>query len=119
MCAASLLDHGARVIVTTRRGERASDALAELRATGSCELIVADLSTPDGPAALGAAVRERVDRLDILVNNAGVTWGARLDAYPADAWTRVLQLNVAAAFGVVQATLDLLEEAGRGTGRLG
>jgi NAD(P)-dependent dehydrogenase (short-subunit alcohol dehydrogenase family) len=116
MCAAALLRHGARVIVTTRRRERASDALAELSAIGSCELIVADLSTPDGPAALGEAVRERLDALDILVNNAGITWGAPFRDYPADAWTRVLGLNVAAPFGLVQATLDLLEEAGRRDG---
>ena len=52
-------------------------------------------------------------RLDILVNNAGVTWGATFEDYPASAWSKVLQLNVAVPFQLVQALLPLLEAAAR------
>jgi NAD(P)-dependent dehydrogenase (short-subunit alcohol dehydrogenase family) len=116
LCARALLDNGVRVIVTTRREEDAEESLAALRERGECEMIVADLGSPDGAGALGAALAERIDALDILVNNAGITWGAPFDAYPGSAWTRVLQLNVAAPFQVVQATLPLLLEAARRNG---
>jgi NAD(P)-dependent dehydrogenase (short-subunit alcohol dehydrogenase family) len=111
LCARALLDNGARVIVTTRREERARESLAELQRRGECELIVSDLGSDDGAARLGVALAGRLDALDILVNNAGITWGAPLESYPAAAWTRVLQLNVAAPFQVVQAALPLLERA--------
>lgn len=113
MCAQALLDHGASVIVTSRRAPRGNDALRELARRGPCELIAADLSSGEGVAMLAAALRERLDALDIVVNNAGVTWGAPFDEYPAAAWTRVLQLDVAAPFQVVQATAGLLRAAAR------
>ena len=116
LCARALLQNGARVIVTTRREARAEQSLSELREFGECELIVADLSVPEGAPALGRAVRDRLEALDILVNNAGVTWGAPFGGYPAAAWSKVLQLNVAAPFQVVQATLPLLERAARRDG---
>jgi NAD(P)-dependent dehydrogenase (short-subunit alcohol dehydrogenase family) len=69
---------------------------------------VADLSAPDASSELAGTVAELTDGLDILVNNAGVTWGAAFADYPRAAWTRVLTLNVAVPFQMVQATLGLL-----------
>jgi NAD(P)-dependent dehydrogenase (short-subunit alcohol dehydrogenase family) len=116
LCSQALLDHGASVVVTTRREDEAERARAGLAARGQCEVLTADLSAPDGAAALAAALAQRVQALDILVNNAGVTWGAPFESYPAAAWSRVLQLNIAAPFQLVQATLALLEEAAKRDG---
>lgn len=112
ICAEALLDHGAAVIVTTRRAEAAEEVERELGARGSCRAIVADLAAPDGIAALAAELDE-LGALGILVNNAGVTWGAPFDEYPAAAWAKVLNLDVAVAFQLVQATVHLLEPAAR------
>ena len=114
MCAQALLDHGARVIITSRRQEAGEEARAALlEHGGECELVTVDLRDPAWEEPLQAALAPLTDSLDILVNNAGVTWGAAFEEYPPEAWDRVLQLDVAAPFRVVQATLGLLEEAGR------
>jgi NAD(P)-dependent dehydrogenase (short-subunit alcohol dehydrogenase family) len=110
ICAEALLDHGAAVIITTRREQAAAEALAQLGREGRpCTAIVADLATEEGIAGFADELRRRVDRLQILVNNAGVTWGAPFEEYPASAWTKVLNLDVATGFQVVQRTVDLLE----------
>jgi NAD(P)-dependent dehydrogenase (short-subunit alcohol dehydrogenase family) len=111
MCAETLLDQGARVIITTRREQAAQEAIHHLERRGQCEAIITDLSTPDGIASLAASVSEKHDSLDILVNNSGANWGAAIEEYPAQAWTKVLQLNVATPFQVVQSLLPLLEAA--------
>ena len=108
ICAGALLDHGAEVIITTRRAEAADQAVAELSQRGACTAIVADLAGEEGVAALGEELDRRLDALHILVNNAGVTWGAPLEEYPAAAWAKVLNLDVAVAFQLVQLTLPLL-----------
>jgi NAD(P)-dependent dehydrogenase (short-subunit alcohol dehydrogenase family) len=113
MCAEALLAHGASVTISTRDPAAGRQAAAELSALGPCDAVAADLSQEEGAAARGAALAERVDALDVLVNNAGASWGAPLETHPAHAWTKVLQLDVVAPFRVVQATLPLLEAAGR------
>jgi NAD(P)-dependent dehydrogenase (short-subunit alcohol dehydrogenase family) len=111
ICAEALLDHGATVIITTRREDAAAEALLHLGRHGPCTAIVADLATEEGIAALADELSRRLDSLHILVNNAGVTWGAPFEDYPAVAWTKVLNLDVAAAFQLVQSTVRLLEAA--------
>ena len=108
-CARALLGHGARVIIISRKQQAAEEAARHLSDSGSCEPVVADLATTDGAAALGQAVSQRHDGIDILVNNAGATWGAPLREYPAEGWTKVMQVNVAAPFQVIQSMLTLLE----------
>jgi NAD(P)-dependent dehydrogenase (short-subunit alcohol dehydrogenase family) len=114
ICAEALLDHGATVIISTRREEAAAEAVRRLSQHGrSCTAIVADLATEEGIAGLVAELRARVDALHILVNNAGVTWGAPFGEYPSSAWAKVLNLDLAAGFQLVQGTVDLLEAAAR------
>jgi NAD(P)-dependent dehydrogenase (short-subunit alcohol dehydrogenase family) len=109
ICAEALLDHGASVIITTRREDAAAEALRHLARHGSCTAIVADLATEEGVAALVSEASRRLAELQILVNNAGITWGAPFEEYPASAWGKVLNLDVAAAFQLVQGTVRLLE----------
>jgi NADP-dependent 3-hydroxy acid dehydrogenase YdfG len=54
------------------------------------------------------------------VNNSGATWGDALDAYPDQAWTKLLTLNVQRVFTVTQKLMPMLEKAGRrdGVGRV-
>jgi NAD(P)-dependent dehydrogenase (short-subunit alcohol dehydrogenase family) len=111
ICSQALLDHGASVLMTTRRAGELPPEAERLLERANCQLLTADLSGPDGPAELAHSVGELTDRLDILVNNAGATWGATFEEYPPAAWTRVLHLNVAVPFILVQALLPLLEAA--------
>jgi gluconate 5-dehydrogenase len=40
--------------------------------------------------------------IDILVNNAGATWGAPAESHPAEAWNKVMNLNVNGLFFLTQ-----------------
>jgi NAD(P)-dependent dehydrogenase (short-subunit alcohol dehydrogenase family) len=108
-CAESLLEHGAHVMITVRKQEAAEAAVKHLSDLGRCEAIIADLGTAEGIVELGEGVARRHDGVDILVNNAGTNWGAPFVEYPAHAWTKVMQVNVAAPFAVIQQMLALLE----------
>ena len=82
------------------------------RRSATCVSLPADLATeaacthspPRSPSARASS--------HILVNNAGATWGAPLAEYPADAWDKVLDLNVKAPFFLTRALLPLLESRG-------
>lgn len=70
-----------------------------------------------------ASVRAAVDRfeaeqgaIDILVNNAGMQYRAPLEDFPADAFNRLLQTNVASVFNVGQACARHM--IGRGAGKI-
>jgi gluconate 5-dehydrogenase len=67
------------------------------------------------------AVRATVDRfeaqgkpIDILVNNAGIQHRAPLQDFPAEAFERLLQTNVASVFHVGQAVARHMIARGRG-----
>jgi 3-oxoacyl-[acyl-carrier protein] reductase len=64
---------GARLVICSRGESRIEAAAARLRAdTGADVLsVVADLSTPDGPAKVVAAARRAFGPVDVLVTNTG------------------------------------------------
>ncbi|HEX4564054.1 MAG TPA: SDR family oxidoreductase [Solirubrobacteraceae bacterium] len=111
MIARGLVQAGARVLISSRKQDALYAAAAELAKDGECEAISADLSSPEGAAALAAATREHVDALDILVNNAGATWGAPLEEFPPSGWDRVMHTNVEGVFHLTIALLGVLRAA--------
>jgi NAD(P)-dependent dehydrogenase (short-subunit alcohol dehydrogenase family) len=64
----------------------------------------------DGLAAAAAVVRavERLGRLDAVVTAAGVDACGPLDGVPADAWERVVKVNLLGTAAVVRAALPHL-----------
>ncbi|HMD52361.1 MAG TPA: SDR family NAD(P)-dependent oxidoreductase [Solirubrobacteraceae bacterium] len=111
MIARGLVQAGARVIVSSRKSEDLQAAATELGALGECEAITADVSSPEGAAALAAAVSERLPALDILVNNAGANWGAPLEEFPPSGWDRAAHTNVEGVFHLTVALLGALRAA--------
>jgi gluconate 5-dehydrogenase len=61
-----------------------------------------DLGKREGIPATVAAVAARFGTVDVLVNNAGTTWGAPAEDYPAEAWDKVMRLNIDAMFFLSQ-----------------
>ncbi|MCG8312223.1 MAG: SDR family oxidoreductase [Pseudomonadales bacterium] len=112
MIATGLVKHGAKVYVASRKQQVCEETAQALSALGECVGIPADLSTEDGCAKLVSALQEREDKIHILVNNAGVTWGAPLEEYPDEAWDKIFNLNLKAAFTMTKKLLPLLEAAG-------
>lgn len=68
--------------------------------------VPADVSTAEGIAAIRAALGEQP--LHCLVNNAGATWNDEGGLRSADAWDRVVDLNLKAPFFLAEAMLGLL-----------
>jgi NAD(P)-dependent dehydrogenase (short-subunit alcohol dehydrogenase family) len=108
MIARGFVQAGANVIVSSRKQADIEAAASELSALGSCEAIVADVSSPEGAGELARATRERFPSLDILVNNAGAVWGAPLEEFPATAWDRTMHTNVEGVFHLTVGLLDAL-----------
>jgi NAD(P)-dependent dehydrogenase (short-subunit alcohol dehydrogenase family) len=94
---------GAKVAITARKQGELDEAAARLSKQGVEALTIAgDLSKFDTiPGMVDKAV-ERYGTIDILVNNAGTTWGAPAEEHPAEAWHKVMNLNLNAMFFLSQ-----------------
>ena len=111
--ARGLASAGAQIVLNGRDGIRLEAAANEV--TGA-KMLAFD-------ATDHAAVRSAVDRfeadvgpIDILVNNAGMQHRAPLEEFPADAFARLLQTNIATVFNVGQAVARHM--IGRGAGKI-
>ena len=71
--ARALAAKGANLILTARRGDRLAALAATLKETfGTRSIVVeADLSRPEAPQRIEAAISAAGARVDILINNAG------------------------------------------------
>ncbi|RYP91343.1 hypothetical protein DL770_002577 [Monosporascus sp. CRB-9-2] len=110
--------NGAKVYIASRDAAACEKAAAELsaRGPGSAVAIPADLASKEECERLAAELARREKRLDVLVNNSGAAWGAPLDEFPDEQWSRVLTLNLHRVFTLTQLLLPLLEAAGAGRG---
>ena len=116
MIAGAFVGAGARVLIASRKGDACAACAAELNGMGHpghAEGFAGDVSTADGVAALAAEVHRRSDRLDVLVNNAGRSWGAAFEDFPFEAWSKVMDLNVAGLFQLTRDLTGLLDSTAR------
>jgi gluconate 5-dehydrogenase len=101
--AEALGEMGAKVALTARKQGELDEAAAHLGKQGVEVLTVAsDLSQFDRIPKLVDQVLAKFGGIDILVNNAGTTWGAPAENYPAEAWKKVMDLNINAMFFLTQ-----------------
>jgi 3-oxoacyl-[acyl-carrier protein] reductase len=94
---------GAHVIVNYRRDADAAQAVVDAL-DGRGEAVQADITTPDGVAALLAAAEAR-GGLHILVNNAGITDDNLAMRMSDEQWDRVLDTNATATFRMCREAL--------------
>jgi gluconate 5-dehydrogenase len=109
--AKGLAQAGASVILNGRDAAKLGAAAAQIAAA---ETLAFDATDHD-------AVRAAIDNfelsggpIDILVNNAGMQFRTPLEDFPADAFERMLQTNVASVFHVGQAVARHMIRRGRG-----
>ncbi len=102
--AKGLSDAGAEIVLNGRDTTKLEDAAMRLRDAG------ATVHTLPFDATDHAAVADAVNGfeaatgpIDILVNNAGMQHRTELENFPADAFERLLQTNIASVFHVGQA----------------
>lgn len=96
--------------------EEMSDLCDQLRAIGASNVsyFQADFTDGDQARAVVTKAYHAQGRLDHVVNNAGIQHVASVEAFPTDAWDRVIAVNLSAAFHVTAAALPYLREADYG-----
>jgi NAD(P)-dependent dehydrogenase (short-subunit alcohol dehydrogenase family) len=95
----SLGEAGAKIMISSRKASDLEVAVAELQDAGiDARWIAADCAKDEEINRLADETLERMGDVDILVNNAGAAWGAPAEDHPADAWDKVMNLNVRGYF---------------------
>jgi 3-oxoacyl-[acyl-carrier protein] reductase len=102
-----LVAEGAHVVVTGRDPARVEQAKQDSSAAAG---IVADLSTPDGPARLLA----EAGPVECLVNNVGEAYQVSFEELTDEQWDSMWQLNVMSYVRCIRAVLPAMRAAGRG-----
>src|SRR5881275_3028991 len=101
--AEALGEMGAKIAITARKQGELDEAAAHLGQRKIETLTIAgDLAKPETVPKVVDDVVKRFGTIDILVNNAGTTWGAPAEDYPAEAWHKVINLNLNATFFLTQ-----------------
>lgn len=103
--AGALAAEGARVVLADANAAQGEAAAAELRTAGrDARFIAADLSAPGATEALFAAARGALGRVSILVHSASPRRqeGETALEVPAEAWRRMLAVNLDAGFTLGQ-----------------
>jgi 3-oxoacyl-[acyl-carrier protein] reductase len=104
------------LVAAAARGEHADEAVAAIVAAGGrAERVTLDVTDRAAIDAALAALLERHGRIDILVSNAGITRDGLLLRMKRDDWDAVIDTNLTAAFGLMQAALKpmLRQRSGR------
>ena len=93
---------GAHVVLSGRNHDTLAAAERQIKAAGSCEAIALDVSNKQAVAKAA----ERIGRVDILVNSAGINDPKRnFFNVSADAWDRIVGINLSGMFYCVHAVL--------------
>ena len=102
--AEALGEQGATLVLSSRKQADLDEAVAHLKSRGiEATAIAADVSQEAAINALVHDAMKRLGHIDILVNNAGATWGAPAESHPAEAWDKVMNLNIRSIFLLSQA----------------
>ncbi|HUH49314.1 MAG TPA: SDR family oxidoreductase, partial [Mycoplana sp.] len=107
-CARTLLAEGAKVVLI----DRAQDKLEQLcKELGPNALpLVVDLLKPDEVSGMLPRILDLAGKLDVFHANAGAYIGGPVAEGDPDAWDRMLNLNINAAFRSVHAVLPHMIE---------
>ena len=115
--AQGLAEAGAEIVLNGRDVAKLEAAAEALRAQGAVVHTLAfDATDHAGVRAAVDAFEADKGALDILVNNAGMQHRTELENFPADAFEKLLQTNVASVFHVGQAVARHM--IGRGAGKI-
>ena len=107
-CARALLTAGVRVVLIDRNEQALKEICSKLGA--NAVPLVIDLTDPKSVEGMMPEILEKTGQLDIFHANAGSYIGGEvLDGDP-DAWDRMLNLNINAAFRSVHAVLPHMVE---------
>lgn len=108
---------GAEIVLNGRDTGKLETAADHLKATGATVHVLAfDATDHDAVRSAVDGFENATGHIDILVNNAGMQHRTELENFPADAFERLLQTNIASVFHVGQAVARHM--IGRGSGKI-
>jgi len=114
--AEEFLAFGATLLAVARDASRVRERVEEWRRAGAdAHGLAADLSTPEGRAAVLGRLEE-LGRLDVLVNNVGTNVRKAATEFTSEEYERVISTNLTSAFELTRAAHPLLKDAGAGGG---
>ncbi|MBV8813126.1 MAG: 3-hydroxybutyrate dehydrogenase [Verrucomicrobia bacterium] len=106
----AFLGSGARVLL-----HDINPAAADLAGELGAEFLAADLGTPAAVRDLAAAALQKGEgRVDVLVNNAGFQHVAKVEEFPEEIWTTMIQVMLVAPFQLTRALLPGMKQQGWG-----
>ncbi|HEX8071017.1 MAG TPA: SDR family oxidoreductase [Pyrinomonadaceae bacterium] len=107
-----LAREGAAVVINFKSRPEAADAVVRdiVAAGGRALAVQADVSDEQQVDAMFARAREEFGGLDILVNNAGFETHHPILEMPADAWRKVIDVDLTGAFLCAQRAARLMVE---------
>jgi NAD(P)-dependent dehydrogenase (short-subunit alcohol dehydrogenase family) len=108
--------HGATVVLLGKTIAKLEATYDTIVAAGGPEPAIYPLhlegAAPHDYEEMAAKIEEGFGRLDgILHNAASIPWLSRIDDYDAEAWAKMLHVNLTAPFLITQACLPLLRKA--------
>ena len=110
--------NGAKVAVFGSRKETVDKALEKLSQQCDAEALMGlypDITDYTAVESAFAEVKARFGRIDILVNNAGISAREPIEAYEADAFKNIMDINVTAVFNGCKAVVPIMKEIGGGS----
>lgn len=107
---------GAEVVLNGRDAEKLQTAADGMADVGTVHQLAFDATDHEGVRAAVDGFEAATGPIDILINNAGMQHRSELENFPADAFERLLQTNVASVFHVGQAVARHM--IGRGAGKI-
>jgi gluconate 5-dehydrogenase len=108
---------GAEVVLNGRDAAKLEAAAQMLRDEGfAVRTLIFDATQHEAVRRAVDGFETEIGAIDILVNNAGMQHRAPLEEFPAEAFERLLQTNVASVFHVGQAVARHM--IGRGAGKI-
>ena len=105
---------GATLVLTARGADSLQRTAAELSSQGQVLTVPADVTDEAQVQELFRQTLAKFGRLDILVNNAGAFDGGPLDELSAEAWDRVLAVNLRAPFLCTREAMRIMKRQGGG-----
>ena len=110
--AEALASEGASLVICARGDtalEEARNAIAE-RTSAEVDMIVADVSTAEGVAAVWQRTQERFGQVDVLVTNAGGPPSGLFESHDWSVWQRAVELTLRSAVELARLVLPGMKQ---------
>lgn len=111
--AASLMEHGMKVGITSRSQSSADEAASALNKAGKGEALglEADVRSHESQQQAAQKMLDKFDKIDLLVANAGLGHFASIEEMTVEQWNDVIDTNLTGVFYSIKACLPALKDS--------